>query len=482
MQRCCKESRRKLELIPPRGGIEAVKRFFLIGLVVLAAIAQTPIPDTPVGKVLSAWVEAVNTGQRGKLEEFQKTFAPSRTDMPDILAQLPVQTGGLDLSAVKESTADRVVATFKHRNGSGFTDVMMVASGDPPRLAGIRLSPAEAPNGTPAPRVIPLAPEALNQALDAEALQTKFNGALLVARQGRVVFQKAYGMAERQRNVANTLDTKFRLGSVNKMFTAVAVLQLVDQGKINLDAPLADYVIGYPNTEMGKATVRQLLTHTAGAGDVFTPEFQAKRGELREHSDYVKLFGARPPQFPPGTRWEYSNYGYVLLGSVIEGATGISYYDYVRRNIFQPAGMKDTDSLPESDLTGRVSVGYTGAAGSQHPNTDTLPYRGISAGGGYSTAGDMFKFAQALQGGKILPKKWLEEALKAQPDSPGYGYGFGTGGRGAAAWFGHNGGAPGMNAEFRVFSGSGIMIVALANTDPPAASRLVEFFERRLPE
>ncbi len=160
------------------------------------------------------------------------------------------------------------------------------------------------------------------------------------------------------------------MGSMNKMFTAVATLQLVEAGKLALDDPIGKHLPDYPNRELAsKVTVRHLLTHTGGTGDIFGPDYDENRLKLRDHSDYVDLYGSRPLAFEPGSRWEYSNYGFVLLGALIEAASGVSYYDYVREHVFRPAGMTSTDSLPESeDVPGRA-VGYTGSQrleGAQH--------------------------------------------------------------------------------------------------------------------
>jgi CubicO group peptidase (beta-lactamase class C family) len=224
------------------------------------------------------------------------------------------------------------------------------------------------------------------------------------------------------------------------------------------------------------------LTHTGGTGDIFGPEFEQNRLKLRKHSDYVKLYGSRGPGFEPGTRFEYSNYGFVLLGALIEAVSGQSYYDYVRQNVFRPAGMTSTDSLPESVDVPNRAVGYLkpfpGAEWA--PNTDTLPWRGTAAGGGYSTVGDLMRFAEALNSGRLISKATLEEATR--PHQQGYGYGFGVQGEGPLRSYGHGGGAPGMNGELRVFPELGYVVVSLANLDPPAASELVEFFALRMPD
>ena len=187
----------------------------------------------------------------------------------------------------------------------------------------------------------------------------EFSGAVLVAREGEVLLEDAWGRANREASTPNTRDTRFRIGSMNKMFTAVATLQLVEAGKLALDDPIGKHLPDYPNKDVAsKVTVRHLLTHTGGTGDIFGPEFEQNRLKLRMHSDYVKLYGSRGLIHEPGTRFEYSNYGFVLLGALIEAVSGQSYYDYVRQNVFRPAGMTSTDSLPESVDVPNRAAGY----------------------------------------------------------------------------------------------------------------------------
>ncbi len=320
---------------------------------------------------------------------------------------------------------------------------------------------------------------ALSDYAEELAKKDQFSGALLVARNGRVLFQKAWGRANRETGAPATVDTQFRLGSMNKMFTSIATLQLVEAGKLALDDPIGKHLPDYPNKEVAaKVTVRHLLTHTGGTGDFFGPEFMKNRLALREHSDYVKLLGSRPPAYEPGTRFSYSNYGFLLLGALIEKVSGMSYYDYVRGRIFQPAGMTATDSLPESESVPLRAAGYTRSETGWAPNTDMLPWRGAAAGGGYSTAGDLLRFAQALESGTLISKATFAEATR--PHQPQYGYGF-TVVEGPPRFYGHNGGAPGINGDLRVFPDRGYVLVGLSNLDPPAASHLVDFFVARMP-
>ena len=312
----------------------------------------------------------------------------------------------------------------------------------------------------------------------------EFAGAVLVARHGKVLLQDAWGRADRKAGTANTSATRFRIGSMNKMFTAVATLQLVEAGKLELDDPIGKHLPDYPNKEVAaKVTVRHLLTHTGGTGDIFGPEFDEHRLQLREHRDYLKLYGSRGLTQEPGARFEYSNYGFVLLGALIERVSGVSYDDYVRDHVFRRAAMRSTGSLPESVEVPNRAVGYmrpSPSGGSWVPNTDTLPWRGTAAGGGYSTVGDLLGFAQALESGTLISEATLAEATRPQQEQ--YGYGFDVQGQGRLGSYGHGGGAPGMNGELRVFPELGYIVVSLSNLDPPAASELVEFFTRRMPD
>jgi D-alanyl-D-alanine carboxypeptidase len=318
--------------------------------------------------------------------------------------------------------------------------------------------------------------------------EDEFSGAALVAKDDRVLFSHAYGLADRKQRIPNTIRTRYRIGSMNKMFTATAILQLVEAGKVKLTAPLGTYLPDYPNRDITtKVTIHQLLTHTGGTGDIFGPDFDAHRTDLRTLADYVKLYGKRGPEFKPGSQWAYSNYGFILLGAIIEKVTGHSYYDYVQQHIYRPAGMTRTGSLPENHAVPDRSIGYTKAPGTTAwtPNTDTLPYRGTSAGGGYSTVEDLTRFAHALLSHKLLSPHstnlLIAGKVKAGPGTR-YAYGFedarDADGNG---WVGHGGGAPGINGDLKIYPKSRYVVAVLTNIDPPAAQRISEYLDTRLP-
>jgi len=171
----------------------------------------------------------------------------------------------------------------------------------------------------------------------------------LWAKDGKAITSGARGKADREKGIDNTLNTRFRIGSMNKMFTAVATLQLVERGKLSLDDMIGKILPDYPNANVAsKVKVRHLLSHTGGTGDIFGPEFEAHRLELKTLQDYVKLYGKRDLQFEPGTKWEYSNYGFLLLGVLIEKVSGKSYYDFVAENIYKVARMANSGAELES--------------------------------------------------------------------------------------------------------------------------------------
>lgn len=338
------------------------------------------------------------------------------------------------------------------------------------------------------PATVPSEPELLRELearLDQATAADRFSGVVLVARNGKPIFQAVRGLADRELGKKISMSTRFRIGSMNKMFTAVAVLQLRERGKLSLDDTLAKWLPDYPNQELARSvTLHHLLTHTGGTGDIFGPLYGQHRNELTSHQAYIDLYGQRGLEHPPGARFSYSNYGFVLLGRVIEKASGESYFDYVREHVYVPAGMAATGSEPESEQVTERSVGYLRGPGGLKPNVDTLPPRGMAAGGGYSTAEDLLRFADALLSHRLLSAESTQLLLKGQVRTGPramYAYGFSEGKYNGIHTIGHGGGAPGMNGELAILPGSRHVVVVLANLDPPAAGELANFIVERLP-
>jgi CubicO group peptidase (beta-lactamase class C family) len=252
----------------------------------------------------------------------------------------------------------------------------------------------------------------------------KFNGSALVADNGKVIFKKGFGLANMEWNIPNQPDTKFRLGSITKQFTATLILQLVEQGKIKLDGKLIDYLPDYRQDTGAKMTIHNLLSHTSGV-----PNYTAQRGFFQNVSrnpfavdDFIKKYASGDLEFEPGTKFNYSNSGYFLLGAIVEKVTGKSYEQVLKENILDPVGMKNTGYDHYSTIISKRATGYskTPAGYENAPYLDmTIPF---AAGSLFSTVEDLFLWDQALYGEKILSAKSKE--LMFKPNLNNYGYGF----------------------------------------------------------
>jgi CubicO group peptidase (beta-lactamase class C family) len=440
-----------------------------------------PIPNTPAGRFASAFLNAYNSADPAELARYNALYG--RSTPPQDWIDTHAMTGRLTPVRIESNGPNQIIVLFSLEIGDAFWQSRMeVDPADPMKVLVAALGPADRPPEFAIPR-LPRAAlhRAMAQRLAQDVAADRFAGTMMVVRHGREIYQSASGLADRTATAPVTMDTRFRIGSANKMFTAIGILQLVERGRIALDAPVATYLPDYPNAAFGRSvTIRQLLTHTGGAGDIFTPEYEARRLQTRTLADYVTLFGSRAPDTSDEGKNAYSNYGFVLLGRIIEVVSGEDYYRYVQNHIFRPAGMNDTGSLPESETVPNRSRGYTRRDGRLADNADTLPYRGSSAGGGYTTAADLVRFGNALRSGRLLSRELVTQATSPQRPDGWYGFGFSIGGQGPMRNWGHGGGAPGMNAAFRVYPELDAIAIALANLDPPAAGNELDFYANRM--
>ncbi len=302
--------------------------------------------------------------------------------------------------------------------------------------------------------------EQITAAVDKAAAEDKFSGVVLVAKDGTPLLSRAWGMADPAKGIANRTDTKFNLGSINKIFTHVAIGQLAAAGKLSLSDTISKHLPDLPVPSADRITIEQLLQHRSGLGDIFGPKFMTSHASLRKLSDYVPLFAGAPLQFEPGADQKYSNTGFVVLGLIIEKVSGQSYYDYIRDHITKPAGMTDTASYAVDDDVSNRAVGLTkrgpdGPLPTRQSNINTLPAKPSSAGGGYSTAADLLRFSQALLADKLLPKRWTDWVFSGKLD--------GSGQRN----IGVAGGSPGVNAVLEI--APPYTVIVMSNFDPPAA-------------
>lgn len=333
----------------------------------------------------------------------------------------------------------------------------------------------------------------INQLVEDLSTNDKFSGTVLVAKGNAIIYQKAVGLADKERNSKNDMNTKFNLASMNKMFTGVAIAQLVEKNKLRYTDRVVKYLPNLPKKTFGNVTIEQLLTHTSGAGDIFgIPEFMVMKDTAKTIASYVALGMNEPLSFEPGAKFQYSNYGYILLGAVIENISKMSYFDYVKKNIFSIAGMENTDSYETDKTNSNMAIGYAapppmpgqaprpmGEQIVREANTKFIEVKGTSAGGGYSTALDLHKFSQALLSGKLLSKKSVETMTKGKVPMPlppmppnakplpkiQYGYGFGEFFNNTTRIIGHNGGAPGVSGQIDIYPDLGYTVVALSNYD-----------------
>jgi CubicO group peptidase (beta-lactamase class C family) len=333
------------------------------------------------------------------------------------------------------------------------------------------LPPGETQASAPPPEVVEIGEYVAELAADGQ-----FSGVVLIAQAGELLLLEAYGQANRAAGFANQVDTKFNLGSLDKMFTAVAILQLVEQGKLSLDDKVGTYLPNYANSEVAKnVTLHELLMHTSGMGNYFdSPRYLELHDQIRSVADYLPLFVDTPLQFQPGAQFAYSNSGFIVLGLIIEAVTGQSYYDYVRENILEPSGMFNTGCYELDNQVPNLAIGYTylnwdGTETDQiHDNLAMMPMRGGSAGGGFSTAPDLLNFGNALLSHRLLSPESTELLLAGKvelAEGVQYAYGFFDRQIGDYRVVGHGGGFPGICSLLNLYLDLGYTTVVLSNSD-----------------
>ena len=298
----------------------------------------------------------------------------------------------------------------------------------------------------------------------------QFNGSVLVAEQGKVIYKKGFGLANMEWNIPNTPETKFRLGSITKQFTAAVVLQLVEEGKLRLEGGICDYLPEYPRKSGEKVTIHQLLTHTSGIPSYTgLPDFFEKMSrDPYSPTDFLKVFSGLDFEFEPGSKFRYNNSGYFLLGAIIEKVSGESYEKVLQDRIFKPLNMKDSGYDLHKTILSRRAAGYsrTLAGYENAPYLDmSLPY---SAGSLYSTVEDLFLWDQALYADKPVSGSSKELMFKANLENYGYGLIIRKApiieGKNEVTTIGHGGGINGFNTLIERLVEDKHLIVLLNNT------------------
>src|SRR5512146_713056 len=465
-----------------------MKRFAaVVSAVFLLSVAgfaqsQTALPNTVAGKLLSEWLtlcdganhEAIAKWSAAHYDEgFLKRH--NADEIADHDLNDCTQQGGFAVMEIRESAPDRILAAVKGKKSDVWVGLEIHVKDD--KIAGIGLRPVELPDSAVPKDVSDAAVKReVESRVSQLASQDLFSGIVMVARGTQPIATATAGFANRDKKSPITPQTQFTLGSMGKMFTATAIGQLVDRGKISYDDVVGKFFPNYGNqTIREKVTVGMLLSHTGGLGDFLnkrTPEMM-KNG-VKHASEFVPLFENDAPKFEPGTSWAYSNAGLALAGAIVEKVSGEDYPDYIRKHIFEPAGMKNSDPNNTPHHAPRMVTPYTqmtekGPSSEWH---EADPDIGSPAGGALSTANDLVRFDDALRSGNLVSKAIFEKMTQPHGKTPWggqYGYAMQIEHVNGETLVGHGGGYPGVNTELNLVLNSPYTIVALANQDPPAA-------------
>ena len=455
------------------------------------------LPDTRPGKVLGEWLAicgrpSVDLMAKWVEDHLRKPFLEGtdartlgRADAVDCF-----DAGGYQLKEVVDSSDERLVMlAYGPKLDAWFRLFIGVNDqGSGP----VRASPATPPEDSlfrdakEAAKVLTDAGLAKDIKRHAELLYgaDAFTGVAIAARDGRPFITQTAGYADRTRERPFTPSTQFTIGSMGKMFTAAAFGQLVDQGKASFDDKVGRFFPDYANeTVRNKVTVAMLLTHTSGMGDFLakrTPEMM--RNGVKRAAEFMPLFEKDEPSFEPGTASRYSNAGLALVGAIVEKVSGEDYPGYLRKHVFEPAGMANSDPnnipRPMDARPSTLVVPYTkqGDSGPLLGWVEAERDIGSPAGGAISTAEDLVKFAEALRGGKLVRKETFAKMASPHDKTPmgAYGYAMNVADIYGRTVVGHGGGFPGVSTELYIVLDSPYAAVVLSNQDPPAAEMIGE--------
>ena len=422
-------------------------------------------------------VQLITTGKRPEMRKYVEANysteflkVPMDAHLGFLLSRQDVSRG-YEVVSVQDAKPDSVILLLKNKlTGDHEAVFVAVEKTAPFKIAGIgarapKIPPGEAKTRTDAEVGRELA-SFVKKLADADV----FSGAVLLAKDGKPVFQGAFGTANKDFNVPNKLDTKFNLGSMNKMFTAVAIAQLVEKGKLSYDDPLSRFVPDFPDAASAeKVKIKHLLSHTSGLGGYFSERWnKMSRAGVRTVDDMMAVAKQDEKlQFEPGTKWQYSNTGMLVLGKVIEVVSGKSYFDYIAENVTGPAGMANTGCFELDKVNTNLAVGYakqyTEKGIEWSNNIFQHVMRGGPQGGCYSTVEDLLRFDQALRSNKLLSAGNFKTLASAKPElaSPNYGYGFQIWSTDGAA--GHGGGFTGIHSNLKISLDSGWSAIVMSN-------------------
>ena len=446
-----------------------------------APTSEAPASGASAAQALADFVEVFNAGDEDLLEAFAtQRFSSALISQKGgleliryVLGRIYAEHGRVALREVVQETGDSITAWIQSEaTGVWFlTTLTLEGEAEQSQIVRLDMIPDEGPAGAQEPAA-PLSAEEFAALVDAhlDGLEEQglFSGVVLIAHEGEIVLLRAMGPMNEDGDLNNT-DTRFALASTSKMFTAAAVVQLADQGLLDLDDPVSMYLPDYPEAMIQGVTVRHLLTHTSGLGSFFYSDIQPLTT-----IDQMLLVPIEPPAFAPGADYRYSNGGFVLLGGVIERVSGQTFWDYLDEHIFRPAGMESTGAFAPDDLPDNTAYGLVyQRLGVRVSNASILPARPGPAGDFYTTAEDMLRFATALQDNTLIGPEFTEEmftpavstdiVLSGATVEYGLGYTISTSGYGVR--IGHGGGFPGISSWFAMYPDLGYTVVILSNYD-----------------
>ncbi len=305
----------------------------------------------------------------------------------------------------------------------------------------------------------------MDSVLTACTSKNMLNASILVAKKGEVLISKGYGIANSNYNLPNKADTKFKLASVSKQFTAACIMLLEEQGKLSVNDPLSKYAPDFLNAK--KITIHQLLNHTSGIQNATElPEFDTLYRYLpTTDAKQITQFKNLKSDFEPGTKWNYSNSGYIILSYIIEKVSGTSYENFVEKNIFEKLGMKNSGYYNNNEVYANVATGYT----SVNDKLENVKYIDMSvpsgAGSLYSTVEDLYVWYKALMTNKLLKKESFTKMTTPWKEGEDYGYGLMVGKTNEHKWIMHSGGIEGFATVIVMFPEDDLFIAVLSNVD-----------------
>jgi CubicO group peptidase (beta-lactamase class C family) len=458
----------------------------------------TALPAGIMGVRIKSAIETMTSGNADRVKRFlNEDCAKSFREMVPLedhistAQRLQGDTRGLDFYSVRTFTPERqgqTVVIAKDRLMGGWWALVFRFGPAPDFLiAGLGFNAARPPAGIAQPPLTEKEAVAEIKALMAKLKKVAwYSGTVLAAKGADVLFTDAAGEADKSFHVPNNLDTKFNLGSMNKMFTSTAVARLVEAGKLSFDDPIGKFIdeTWLPKDVTAKITVRHLITHTSGLGSYFNETYmKSSRDLFRKLADYKPLIKDDRPAFPPGERFAYSNTGMFLLGVIIEKVTGEDYFEHIRKAVYGPAGMIDSDCYEMDYPVENLAIGYSPDPASPYKWQNNLykhVIKGGPAGGGFSTVKDLHRFALALLSGKLISKP-MRETMWTDFKNGSYGYGFEVSLSRNGKTVGHSGGFPGINSQLDIHVDSGYIVAAMSNYDSgasPLAQKIGEILAR----